>query len=505
MEYNLFTQQIDKESSKYYNRGRINSYCQTTASDNHFYPKYCQYHQYCPPFYALNNNYSFQNRCHYRQYKRPRLNDDQEVYHKPYFSLLYPPLPPPPPPPPLPTYPYPIKTDQSNTCEKDPKVESKINDQLNTSDEILKEKATNLTQDKIESSSVKKLRKFKSKNSNLLQRPSIRNKTVMPKHELQLRSFSSFKIIETIGEGTYGKVYRANDMTTSKNVALKLIRMEFETEGFPITSLREVIILRKLNHENIIQLLDIVYDTDKNLAFLVFEYMNNDLSGLLQNPEMIFNEKNIYQITRQLLNGLQFSHSQNVVHRDLKPANILINNKGEVKIADFGLARVWKPDRPFTNKVISLYYRPIELLMGETYYDFSCDMWSLGCIICELFKGSPLFPFHTEINVANAIFYLCGSPDVNHWKLTSKSKTVLKPKSTPRILKSTLSSYIPSLIVDLIDQMLKLNPKSRITATEALKSPWILKMEKSNLEPMKLPRSDSFEMKMRKKNIKGNK
>jgi serine/threonine protein kinase len=313
----------------------------------------------------------------------------------------------------------------------------------------------------------------------------------------KFRSLSHYNVIEVIGEGTYGRVFRANELATKKNVAMKYIRMDSENEGFPITCLREIMVLRKLNHKNIVKLNDIVYNAKKKATYLVFEYMNHDLSGLLQNQAMVFDESTIYQITRQLLNGLQYCHDQQVVHRDLKTSNILVDSKGQVKIADFGLARYWVADRPFTNKVVSLWYRPIELLLGYEIYDFSADIWSLGCIICELFRRTPLFACNTELSMIGEIYNLCGTPDFNYWNV-KKLKNYVKPRPRPRNLKNTLSKSIPPLALDLVDQMLMLDPTLRITASDALQSPWMVKMKKLQLEPMKLPVVDSFEMKMQK-------
>lgn len=298
--------------------------------------------------------------------------------------------------------------------------------------------------------------------------------------DFQDRDFNTFKIVKLVGEGTYGKVFKAIDLLTKEVVAMKLVRMEKESEGFPITALREVKILREINHRNIVQLREIVYQNDLKCkdTYLVFDYMEHDLMGLLDNEEMIFDESSIYRMFKQLLEGLNYCHERRIIHRDLKCSNILVGKDGTVKLADFGLGRHWIADRPYTNLVISLWYRPIELLLGEEKYDTSVDIWSLGCILGELFQRRPVFPFGSDIEMITGIFNICGSPTKHSWpeiKYLPGYKT-LKPKYFSRKIFETFKQIIPPLALDVLDKMLCLNPRQRITASEALKSNWMIVM-----------------------------
>lgn len=212
-------------------------------------------------------------------------------------------------------------------------------------------------------------------------RPTIIQKShVCTSRDLPVRTLSSFEIIEMVGEGSYGKVFRAQDLVSNQIVALKYVRMEREYEGFPITAVREINLLRRLEHPNIVTLNEIVYNSEKKdfAIYLSFEYMNHDLLGVLKNRNIVLEEDMIYSIFKQILEGIQFSHSLNIIHRDLKCSNILLDNRGTVKVADWGLGREWFGGRPFTNKVSSLWYRAIELLLGEECYTTAIDMWSLG-------------------------------------------------------------------------------------------------------------------------------
>jgi len=188
---------------------------------------------------------------------------------------------------------------------------------------------------------------------------------------------------EQVGEGVFGKVFKAKYKFSQKinvksntklgeYVALKKILMHNEKEGFPITAYREIMLLNKLKHKNIVGLHEVVTSKPceknkyKGSVYLVFEYMEHDLNGLIDR-NICFEIPHIKCILFQILTGINYLHQSNVIHRDIKGANILLNNSGEVKIADFGLARAHSPNsnQLYTNRVVTLWYRAPEILLGK--------------------------------------------------------------------------------------------------------------------------------------------
>lgn len=212
-----------------------------------------------------------------------------------------------------------------------------------------------------------------------------------------------YQKIDKLGEGTYGIVYKAQNKQTGEIVALKRIRLDDEEEGIPCTAVREISLLRELNHPNIVRLLDILH-TEKKLT-LVFEYLDNDLKKYLDttNPPSRDDrvvtelqpqyEELVKGFLYQLLRGVAYCHHSLVLHRDLKPQNLLVSRRGELKIADFGLARTFgAPVRSYSAEVVTLWYRSPDVLLGNTFYCTSIDLWSVGCIFAEMVNGRPLFP-----------------------------------------------------------------------------------------------------------------
>ncbi|XP_070565821.1 cyclin-dependent kinase 12-like [Ptychodera flava] len=314
------------------------------------------------------------------------------------------------------------------------------------------------------------------------------------------RCVDVFDIISQIGEGTYGQVYKAKDKGTGELVALKKVRTDNEKEGFPITAVREIKILRQLNHPNIVCLREIVTDKedamdfrkDKGAFYLVFEYMDHDLMGLLESGLVNFSEDDIKCFMKQLLDGLSYCHKKNFLHRDIKCSNILLNNKGQIKLADFGLARLYHAEdksRPYTNKVITLWYRPPELLLGEERYGPAIDIWSFGCILGELFTKKPIFQANQEAAQLELISRTCGTPCPAVWPDVIKLPyfNTIKPKKQYRRRLREEFQFLPDPALDLMDEMLTLDPSKRISADKALECPWLKDLDHNRMPTPSLP------------------
>ncbi|XVF62662.1 hypothetical protein PTKIN_Ptkin09bG0026400 [Pterospermum kingtungense] len=291
------------------------------------------------------------------------------------------------------------------------------------------------------------------------------------------RRADSFEKIDKIGQGTYSNVYKARDTLTGKIVALKKVRFDnLEPESVKFMA-REIMILRRLDHPNVVKLEGLVTSRMSCSLYLVLEYMVHDLAGLAASPAIKFTESQVKCYMHQLLSGLEHCHKRHVLHRDIKGSNLLIDNGGVLKIADFGLASFFDPNhkQPMTSRVVTLWYRPPELLLGATDYGVGVDLWSAGCILSELLAGRPIMPGRTEVEQLHKIFKLCGSPSEDYWK---KSKlphaTIFKPQqSYKRCIAETFKDFPPSSL-PLIETLLAIDPAERLTATAALNSEFFM-------------------------------
>ncbi|XP_009394329.2 protein IMPAIRED IN BABA-INDUCED STERILITY 1 [Musa acuminata AAA Group] len=300
----------------------------------------------------------------------------------------------------------------------------------------------------------------------------------------------SFEKLEKIGQGTYSSVFRARDLDTGKIVALKKVRFDnFERESVRFMA-REIKILRWLDHPNIIKLEGLITSRLSCSLYLVFEYMEHDLAGLSSSPNIKFSESQVKCYMQQLLSGLEHCHSRGIIHRDIKGANLLVNNEGVVKIADFGLANFFSPghSQPLTSRVVTLWYRPPELLLGSTNYGTTVDLWSIGCVFAEMFVGRPILQGRTEVEQLHKIFKLCGSPPDEYWK---KSKlphaTIFRPYHLyESSLQETFKS-LPESAISLLETFLSIEPFKRGTATTALQVEYF-KTKPYACEPSSLPK-----------------
>jgi len=277
-----------------------------------------------------------------------------------------------------------------------------------------------------------------------------------------------YQKIEKIGEGTYGVVYKAKNRTSNEIVALKKIRLEAEDEGIPSTAIREISILKELQHCNIVRLHDVIH-TDKKLT-LVFEFLEEDLKKFLDRSPEGLNEHTIKRLLFQLLKGVQFCHERRVLHRDLKPQNLLINTKMELKLADFGLARAFGiPVRSYTHEVVTLWYRAPDVLMGSRKYSTPVDLWSVGCIFGEMAGSRPLFPGTSDADQLTRIFKVLGTPTETTWpsmaELPEYRGQFEKIEGVfPEFPEASLSTEGKALLMS----MLKFEPGHRVTAKDAL-------------------------------------
>lgn len=370
-------------------------------------------------------------------------------------------------------------------------------------------------------------------------------------------SLASYENFEQVGEGTYGYVYRARNKSTGDTVALKKLIIHKEMSGFPICSIREIKFLKSLQHKNIVKLLDVIsskgcehlevdfksgvhtkHQTDKqpqaddskatanisnttteakqeqclaqlkrcgNLYF-VFEYIEHDLGGIID-AHYRFSPIAIKCIMRQLFEVLDYLCDRKVLHRDIKSSNILVSNRHHIKLADFGLARSKvnpcdMGDGPplggsLTNNVITMWYKPPELLLGATHYSYGIDMWSMGCVIAELELGRPLFPGKTEPEQLDLISRTIGTPTREMWPgLMDLRNAEVMLKAAPKVagvsLKSTYQGKISDGMIELLERILVADPLQRTTAKLALTSkffsvPPLAPANPAELEPMNIP------------------
>ncbi|KAI8160261.1 Serine/threonine-protein kinase BUR1 [Colletotrichum sp. SAR 10_70] len=237
---------------------------------------------------------------------------------------------------------------------------------------------------------------------------------------------TDYDLLGKLGEGTFGEVHRAKSKKTGAHVALKKIIMHHEKDGFPITALREIKLLKLLSHRNVLQLVDMAVEhpqraSDKRkrpIMYMATPYMDHDLSGLLDNPSVTFTEPQIKCYMLQLLEGLRYLHDNHILHRDMKAANLLINNKGILQIADFGLARHYEGPTPksghgagegkreYTGLVVTRWYRPPELLLHLKKYTTAIDVWGVGEYgsgAISLLKELLRLDWRSRINAADAL------------------------------------------------------------------------------------------------------
>ncbi|PNT75479.1 hypothetical protein BRADI_1g33217v3 [Brachypodium distachyon] len=293
------------------------------------------------------------------------------------------------------------------------------------------------------------------------------------------RSADAYDQVEKVGQGTYSNVYKARERSTGRVVALKKVRFDTAEPESVRFMAREMRILRVLDHPNVMGLDGIATSRMHRSIYLVFDFMASDLSRLLLLPSRPNHHPplslpQIKRYMKQLLEGLHHCHERGILHRDIKGSNLLITRDGGLKIGDFGLANYYIPApngrrRPLTSRVVTLWYRAPELLLGATDYGVGIDLWSAGCLLAEMFSGKPLMPGRSEVEQLFKIFSLCGSPPDDYWRKLKLPATFRPPKTYKSTMAEKLAGLPPSAF-RLLSTLLALDPAARGTAAQALQS-----------------------------------
>lgn len=285
------------------------------------------------------------------------------------------------------------------------------------------------------------------------------------------KSAENYDKLAKVGEGTYSNVYKARDKETGQIVALKKVRFDTSEPESVKFMAREIMILQKLDHPNVVKLEGLATSRMQYSLYLVFDFMKSDLSKIISRPEGRLTEPQVKCYMQQLLSGLQHCHDRGILHRDIKGSNLLIDKNGMLKIADFGLSNYYSPKQkqPLTTRVVTLWYRAPELLLGATDYGTGIDLWSTGCLLAEMFAGRPIMPGRSEVEQLHRIFKLCGTPPEDYWKKLRISTSFRPPRTYKPGLFEAFSEF-PESALGLLTTLLALDPASRGCASSALQN-----------------------------------
>ena len=305
--------------------------------------------------------------------------------------------------------------------------------------------------------------------------------------EAERRFESNYETIEKVllGEGTYGKVYKARSVRTGEAVAMKQMKLDAQKEGVPSTAIREIALLKELVHPNVVRILDVFCNPNK--LVLVFEFLENDLKKYMKALNGPLSPSTVNNFAYQLCRGVEFCHANRIIHRDLKPQNLLINDQLLLKIADFGLARAFAVPVPaYTHEVVTVWYRPPEILLGAKLYSVPVDLWSIGCVIGEMATGAPLFAGDSEIDTIFKIFQKLGTPSEQVWPGVSELPDYKAsfPKWPPRgwaQIRNT-KQQVGTDGIDLLENLMCYAPTRRLSACRALQHTYFRDVDMLALE-----------------------
>ena len=281
----------------------------------------------------------------------------------------------------------------------------------------------------------------------------------------------NYKQLGQIGKGAYGTVFKAKHKETGEILAVKKILMD-DSEGVPPSSMKEITALKGLHHKNIVRLNAIHFSDREKYLFLLFEYCEQDMKMFFQSCSGTTGQGVVKDLMCQLLSGVAFCHAQGILHRDLKPQNLLITKSLELKIADFGMAKVVDVPGEKSTNVVTLWYRAPDVMLGNKLYCSSIDIWSVGCIFAQLANaGTALFCGNNEKEQIELIFKLLGTPSEESWPGFTQwtaGKTFPDYEGVPDWPQHVVPE-LPGPGRNLLQSMLRCNPGDRISAADALK------------------------------------
>jgi len=271
-----------------------------------------------------------------------------------------------------------------------------------------------------------------------------------------------------LGEGTFGVVTKAEDTLTRRHVAIKKIRLGKYKEGVNFTAIREIKLLMELRHPHVIELVD-VFPHKRNLN-LVFEMCESDLEAVVKDKFLPLGTPEVKSYVKMTLEAVAYCHASWVLHRDLKPNNLLIAPNGALKLADFGLARVFgSPNRRFTHQVFARWYRAPEQLLGSKAYGPGVDMWAIGCVFAELMLRKPYFPGSSDIDQLGRIYAGLGTPTEENWPGHKNMPDYVEFSHGVAPPLRQLFTTAPPEALDLLQKLLAFDPNKRLSAADALK------------------------------------